>query len=257
MREWLRYGFVAAISSLTINGCSDANESEAPTGSDEQAWDSQGGNPTHATHSYLAEYAMGQLQGTYSELTTYRSAIIDGTNAEIHDLKLSDPTSEQIRQAVVGTNSACEKPEVAWYSAQYYYAHGNKHAAYWFLGLLLHYVADMGVPAHGFGVYHQSSPSDWDTFEVQALQRWYPSYSNINKSDPKYSNPASYVKFSGNWSTGDFSSTYPGSVYSRTFFSSSPFWASSKEKTFMQNRQGRTAVALKWAMASAMQHWNN
>ena len=43
---------------------------------------------------------------------------------------------------------------------------GHTRRAYFFLGALLHYVQDMGVPAYALLVYHQSSPSDWDNFEI-------------------------------------------------------------------------------------------
>ncbi len=221
----------------------------------EQGWDSQDGNPTHATHSYLTEYALDQLQGTYPELKTYRDTIVYASNREIHDAVLSDATLEQLRQNVGGNNWGCDHPEYIWGYAKYFYAKGDKYSAYWYLGWLMHFVEDSGVPGHAFHVYHQSSPSDWDTFEVQATQRWNPSYSSINKSNPNYTDPSSYVALSASWAASDFTSTYPGVTYYRTFFSSSPLWASSKEKTFISNRQGRTATAVKWAMQAAMANW--
>ena len=240
---------------VLLAGC--AGSHATPTVPDHQAaWDSQDGNPTHATHSYLTEYACNQLQGSYPELVTYRAKIVDGANREIHDIALSDPTQEALRIADGGNNWACSHPEVVWNTAKAKYAAGDKASAYWYLGILLHYVEDMGVPAHAFHVYHQSSPSNWDNFEVLAFQKWAPSYSSINKTDPGFSSPDQYVVWDGTWAAGDFNATWPGVTYKRTFFSTSWLWASSKEKTFMYNRQGRCAVATKWALQCALNHWN-
>ncbi len=251
----INIAILTAVSGVMF-GCSSTEKvsEEGSTDEQEQGWDSQDGNPTHATHSYMTEYALDQLQGTYPELKTYRDTIVYASNREIHDAALSDATLEQLRKNVGGNNWGCDHPEYVWGYAKYFYAKGDKYSAYWYLGWLMHYVEDAGVPAHAFHVYHQSSPSDWDNLEVQATQRWNPAY-GLNKSNPAYSDPSSYVAFSATWATGDFTSTYPGVTYYRTFFSTSPLWASSKEKTFISNRQGRTATAVKWAMQTAMTHW--
>src|SRR3982750_847351 len=51
-------------------------------------WDSQNWNPTHATHSYLTEWAIDQLKGQWPELQQYRTPLVDGANAELHELKV-------------------------------------------------------------------------------------------------------------------------------------------------------------------------
>lgn len=218
-------------------------------------WDSQDGNPTHATHSYLTEYAIDQLKATYPEVQTYRAQLIDGANREIHDLKVSNAEQEALRLAVGGNNWACDRPEIVWQTARQKYAAGDKSKAYWYLGILLHYIQDMGTPAHAFRVYHQSSPSNWDEFEVMAFQKWDPSYSAINRANPNFASPELYMLWNGEWAAQDFRDTWPGKTYTRTFYSTSWLWASSKEKTFMRNRQGRTAVATRWALQCAVTRW--
>lgn len=238
---------------LSLSGCAaDAQHDNVDPTATEQGWDSQDGNPTHATHSYLTEYAADQLKGTYPELVTYRARLVDGANREIHDLPLADAEQEALRQEVVGTNGACEHPERMWNHVVASYHAGDHAKAFWYLGIMLHYVEDMGVPAHALGVYHQSSPSDWDHFEVMALQRWYPSYANINRTDPHLANPSDYMAFSQNWTISDWQSAFPGVTYTRTYYSMSWWWASSREKTLMRDRQGHTATAVKWALQSAL-----
>lgn len=243
---------------LTLTACAGSAPTATnplPLDEHQAQWDSQDGNPTHATHSYMAEYAIDQLKATYPEVQTYRSQLVDGSNREIHDLPLSNPEQEALRIACGGNNWACAYPDVVWNTAKAKYAAGDKAKAYWYLGILLHYVQDMGTPGHAFHVYHQSSPSNWDEFEVMAFQKWYPSYSSINKTNPNFATPDQYVVWNGTWAASDFNATWPGKTYTRTFYSTSWLWASSKEKTFMRNRQGRTAVATKWALQSAVTHW--
>ncbi len=241
------------IAGLSLVGCAaDAQHEHVDPTTTEQGWDSQDGNPTHATHSYMTEYAADQLKGIYPELVTYRARLVDGANREIHDLVMKDAEQEALRHEFVGTNGGCEHPERVWNHVVASYHAGDHSKAFWYLGILMHYVEDMGVPAHALHVYHQSSPSNWDHFEVMATQGWYPSYSNINKSDPHLSNPSDYTAFSSNWTISDWQSMFPGVTYTRTYYSMSWWWASGREKTFMSNRQGRTATAVKWAMQSAL-----
>ena len=228
-------------------GCS----APADTDQSEEGWDSAGGNPTHATHSYLTEHALDSLAWEYPNLVTYRSEVVTGANLELHELPVKDPEQEKLRVEAGGTNGGCEHPEVYWQHAQERWRAGDEAKAYWFVGILLHFVEDLGVPAHALGVWHQSSPSTWDHFELLAFQQWSPSYASINESDPWYESPADYVAFSGDWTANDFHSTYPGVTYTRTFFSKTWLFASSKEKAFLRDREGRTATIATWALDAA------
>ena len=248
---------IALAAALSASGCaadtSATNADPAATAHTDEAWDSQGGNPTHATHSYLTEYAVDNLSGWYPELATYRSTIVDAANQELHELPITNnPEEEALRVEVEGTNWACNHPERAWAHAKASYAAGDKQKAYWYVGIILHWVEDMGVPAHAFHVYHQGTLGSQDNFELLGLQRWAPSYSAISASYPYFTSPSDYVAWSGTIAANDFNRTFPGQAYYRTFFSSSWFWISSKQATFFHNREGTTATIAYWALYSAV-----
>jgi hypothetical protein len=237
-----------AASSFVILACSAPADGLDQT---EQGWDSAGGNPTHATHTYLTEHALDSLEADHADLATYRSEILAGANLELHELPVKDAEQESLRVEAGGTNWGCERPEVYWAHAKERWLVGDRAKAYWFVGILLHFVEDLGVPAHALRVWHQNTPSTWDHFEVMGFQKWYPSYSAINQWDPWYADPADYVAYSSWWTATDFESEYPGVSYTRTFFAKTWLFASSKQKTFMRNRQGRTATVATWALEAA------
>lgn len=218
----------------------------------EQSWDSAGGNPTHATHSYLTEYALDSLEAAHVDLVTYRSDVVTGANLELHELAVQDAEQESLRVEAGGTNWGCEHPEVYWAHATERWLAGDRAKAYWFVGILLHFVEDLGAPAHAFHVWHEASPSTWDHFEVMAFQRWDPSYATIDQWDPWFAEPADYVSFSGGWTAADFEAEYPDVTYTRTFFSKTWLFASAKEKAFVRNREGRTATVATWALDAAV-----
>jgi hypothetical protein len=230
-----------------ITGCS----APADTDSTEQDWDSQGGNPTHATHSYLTEHALDDLSASYPDLVTYRANVVTGANLELHELPVKDAEQEKLRVEAGGTNGGCLRPEVYWNHAQERWLAGDKAKAYWFVGILLHFVEDMGVPAHALGVWHESSPTTWDHFELLGFQKWAPLYDSINWSDPYYASPADYVALSRQWTASDFHSTFPGVTYTRTYFAKTWLFAPSVQKTFVANREGRTATIATWALWAA------
>lgn len=229
-------------------GCSAPSDDvdQAPEG-----WDSAGGNPTHATHSYLTEHALDTLQDDYPELATYRSQVLTGANLELHELPVKDAEQEQLRVEAGGTNSGCEHPEVYWNHAQERWLAGDHAKAWWFVGILLHFVEDLGVPAHALHVWHENTPTTWDHFELLAFQHWGPSYDAIDRDDPWYASPADYVAESGDWAATDFHTSFPGVTYTRTFFAKTWLFAPSAQKTFMANRQGRTATVATWALECA------
>ncbi len=233
---------------LVILGCS------APVDGTEQTtegWDSAGGNPTHATHSYLTEHALDSLQDTHPNLATYRSDVLTGANLELHELPVKDAEQERLRVEAGGTNWGCEHPEVYWNHAQERWLAGDYAKAYWFVGIVLHFVEDLGVPAHALHVWHENTPTTWDHFELLAFQHWAPSYASINRDDPWYASPADYVAVSGDWAASDFRETFPRVAYTRTFFAKTWLFAPHVQKTFMQNRQGRTATVATWALEAA------
>lgn len=234
--------------SLGIFGCSAAADDVDQT---PEGWDSAGGNPTHATHSYLTEHALDTLEGYHPDLATYRTNVLSGANLELHELPVKDAEQEALRVEAGGTNWGCEHPEVYWHHAEERWVAGDRAKAYWFVGILLHFVEDLGVPAHALHVWHENTPSTWDHFELLAFQKWSPSYDAIDRDDPWYASPADYVAFSGDWAAGDFASTFPNIEYSRTFFAKTWLFAPKIQKTFLQNREGRTATVATWALECA------
>ncbi len=225
------------------------------TEADQQAWDSQHHNPTHATHSYLTEYAIQHVGTSYPEVLAYRDEILRGANSEVHELPTGDADLEAIRAEVEGTNAACKHPERLWAWADEDYRWGLHARAFFLLGILLHYVEDLGVPAHAFGVEHQGTWAEMDHFEWMATMKWSPDYTTVDRYNPNLATPDAYTSFSADWARTDFESAFPGETYTRTFFPMTWLFAKRKYTTFVKRRQGRTAVVARWALESAMRSW--
>jgi hypothetical protein len=251
----LRFASVLPLLALAACAVTPGSPSAENTGANEEAWDSQSGNPTHATHSYLTEYAVDHLSAQYPELATYKATIVKGANEELHELPISgDADLESLREAADGTNWSCNHPEVIWQLAQQAYESGNKDRAYFLTGIVLHWVEDMGVPAHAFHVIHQGTLTQADNFEILGLQRWSPLF-DIQYRDPGYYAPSDYLNVSSQWAQNDFHQTFPGQTYTRSFFSISWLWASSTQAHFVQEREGRTATVATWALRAAVQNF--
>jgi hypothetical protein len=226
------------------------------------AWDSESHNPTHSTHSYFTEWSIGQLQDNNPELTTYKEALIKGSNAELHELPIRDYEKklankysldlEALRLAHQGTNEGCNDIKGWWEDCIKAYKSGNKQQAYFFLGVILHMIQDMGVPAHANKVVHQGNLTEFDNFEFLAVSNWKPKYDDINKADPKLDEPWKYYEFSQAWTKEDAPDYHNRDTFSK-------FWitASSKEKNLLSNRQGRTCLIVKWTLESAINAFRN
>ncbi len=224
------------------------------TADEQQAWDSQHANPTHATHSYLTEFAIDAVGPMYPEVYDYRSYLVLGANTELHELPLTDPDLEKLRVRYAGTNAACRHPELVWQDANDAYQWGYTQRAYYLLGILLHYVEDLGVPAHALGVEHQGTWSDMDNFEWMALTRWAPDFST-SRWDPWLATPDQYTSESSQWTRDDFASSFPGATYARNFFPMTWVLVSRRYTTFVKQREGSSAIAASWALESAMRNW--
>lgn len=220
------------------------------------AWDSAGGNPLHATHSYLTEWGLDQLKAGAPELEAYRKYVIEGANTELHELALtSDKTKygldlEALRVKHKGTNEGCNDMEGWWNDALAAYKAGHKDQAYFILGIMCHMVEDMGVPAHANHVWHQGGASNFticDNFELMATFNWKPSFAAINRTDPGFTDPWKYYAFSQDWTHTD-APTYTD----RNKFSKTWLLASTAERTLVSNRQGRTANVVKWTLNSGV-----
>lgn len=213
-------------------------------------WDSAKLNPTHPTHSYLTEFAIDQLAGQHPELEAFRAQLIEGANTELHELPVSgiayglDLQAKRVEHR--GTNAGSDDVEGWWADAAEAHEAGETQRAYFLVGVMLHMIEDMGVPAHANGLYHQGSPTEFDNFEFMALSNWKPNFSDITKADPGYDEPWLYYGFSEAWTREDA----PGYTDTDSF---SKLWltASDEETDLLSNRQGRTAMVVQWALASA------
>ncbi len=214
------------------------------------AWDSARGNPTHATHSYLTEWAIKQLKGQFPEIHGFRKPLVDGSNQELHELKVKgwkygiELNAKRVEHK--GTNEGCDDIQGWWLDSRDAYQSGEKASAYFLLGILLHMIQDMGVPAHANKVHHQASLGQLDHFEIMAFSNWKPSFDGINQSDPWYAEPWKYYEFSRDWTVED-----APHYKSRTQFSKTWTFAKPEERALLSDRQGRTCHVTLWALQSA------
>lgn len=218
-------------------------------GSDEEAWDSQDGNPTHATHSQMAEFAIGHLAAKWPEVKTYEAAIVEGANLELHELRTK--TWNELRIEVGGNNWAADRPSVLWDHARASYAAGDKRSAYFYVGILLHYVQDMGVPAHAFHVIHQSSFGKQDHIEILGFFDFHADFSSEVTPDPALANPTDYVDWSGRTAREHFRSVFGDVTYTRTFFPQAYDDMTDVHWAFLRRREAECARATEYALRSA------
>lgn len=205
----------------------------------------------HPTHSYLTEYAIDQLAAKYPELEQYRDTIIEGANQEMHELPVTgtlygiDLNAARIKHK--GTNAGSDDMPGWWADALAAYTAGNKPQSYFLTGIMLHMIEDMGVPAHANGVYHQGDLTEFDNFELMALQKYDPDFADVNRKDPGYAEPWRYYRFSQAWTQADAPDYHDRSSFAKTWFT-----ATAAQKALVRNRQARTATVAMWALNAAM-----
>jgi hypothetical protein len=213
-------------------------------------WDSARWNPTHPTHSYLTEWAVDRLEHSFPELKTFRRPLLEGANQELHELRVKrwryGVDLDAKRVAHKGSNAGCEDIRGWWIDSRDAYQAGDQPRAYFLLGVMLHMIQDMGVPAHANDVYHRASLSLLDHFEIMAFSNWRPCFDSINKPDPSYAEPWMYYAFSRDWTRED-----APDYLSRTRFSRTWTFARPDERVLLSDRQGRTCHVTLWALQSA------
>ncbi|MGV8839251.1 MAG: hypothetical protein ACWA6X_02990 [Bauldia sp.] len=239
-RGKLRRPFLAAVAATAL--------AAAPA----DAWDSRNfPNVTHATHSYLTEFAIDQLAARHPELRVYAGAIIDGANTELHELPVTGVMYgvdlDAGRIAHQGTNEGTADIAGWWADALAAYRSGNREQAYFYVGIMLHMVEDMGVPAHAHGIHHQGNLTEFDNFEMMGLLNWRPDFAGVNRSDPGYSQPWRYYAFSQEWTLADAPDYRDTDTFATTWLT-----ASDAERALLANRQARTAMVAMWTLQSAL-----
>lgn len=204
----------------------------------------------HPTHSYMTEFAIAELRATFPELYQYRSALIDGANQELHELPVEGTLYgvdlDARRQAHRGTNAGSDDMQGWWRDAEAAYAAGDIERAYFFTGIVLHMIQDMGVPAHANSVYHQGTITEFDNFEAMALQKWDPDFKRVDRSDPGYDDPWRYYGFSQQWAAADAPGYDDPDSFSKTWLT-----ADDEEEQLVRDRQARTAAVTLWALRAA------
>jgi len=239
---------------MLMTSCSAATVDE-DTGFEEQHWDSEEGNPTHATHSTMAEIAVKVNRAALPEVAEYKKQIEEGANLELHELSLRGKKSEDfeaLRIEVGGNNWAADRPEILWSKAKTSYLAGDKAQAYVYVGIMLHYVQDMGVPAHAFHVIHQSNAMNWDHLEVLGFFDFHADMSTPPSTpDPNLEDPIQYIEWSGQMARDHFRTSYPGAEYSRTFFPRLYSEMTAEHWKFLRRREADCVWATSYALRSA------
>ena len=126
-------------------------------------------------------------------------------NQELHELPVEgvlygiDLDARRIQHK--GTNAGSDDVPGWWKDARAAYKAGNREQAWFLVGIMLHMIEDMGVPAHANGVYHQGNVKEFDNFEAMAAQKFDPDFSLVDRTDPVYADPSRYYAFSRNGRT--------------------------------------------------------
>jgi hypothetical protein len=107
-----------------------------------------------------------------------------------------DVDLEAKRRAHLGTNAGSDDVAGWWQESLAAYRADRMDQAYFFLGIMLHMVQDMGVPAHANGIPHQGKPGSFDNFEFMATFVWRPNFKDINRKDPAFRQPWRYYALS-------------------------------------------------------------
>ena len=229
---------------------------------DARAWDSaRFPNPSHATHSYLVECGLETMTGLEDEVAAHSKALKRGANTELHELEsgryekrmdrkygFRTPSVERLEARRLrhrGTNEGSADVEGWWKDSLEAYRSGNKRRAYFLLGVLLHMVQDMGVPAHAHHIYHQGTRSEFDPFEFLALKKWRPIFGAVDREDPRHAEPWKYYHVSQEW-TQAYAPNYDPAAFPKTWRK-----ATDTERAVVQNQQGRTCHVVAWTLQSA------
>ena len=210
-------------------------------------WDSGRWNPIGSTHSLFTGWAIDPLKSVPRTPAVPQAdhrrrepgvARVEGQGLEVRrqprcesDRGTRGPTKDVTTSGVGGPTAATPT------------CTGDKTGAYFLLGIMLHMIQDMGVPAHANRVHHQASLTGLDHFEIMAFLNWRPALDAIDRDDPAYPEPWKYYEFSGDWTRAD-----APDYRSRTQFSRTWTFARPEERELLRNRQGRTYQVTRWAL---------
>jgi len=219
-----------------------------------------------STHTRFTKWALRhvtQPEEMLREMRQHEREILDGGNTEAHGLPLNAAAEKKIRREygidladVIARHLEKEEepdaPADWWADSLGAYSAGDVKMAYYYLGVLLHMIQDIGLPSRANAAFHSRRMSDLDNFEYMAMfnwkiaEPWKPLRDDVNKADPDYSSPASYYSFNYKWTLEDAPSYDNGRM---------PLtWDKADEPTkdLLFHRQARTAHANLWALESAL-----
>lgn len=247
--RWLAFPLVA----LVVTSCATTTHAPDDEGEgQEHRWDSAKGNPTHPTHSIYAEYAIRTIGDESPDVRRYGASIVQGANLELHELRV-DEEFESLRQEIGGSNWAADRPEILWQRARASYAAGDRARAYLYVGIILHYVQDMGGPAHAFHVIHQNRPWNWDNVEMLGFHDFHGDLDGPPpaSTDPRLADPVSYIEWSAARTREHFQRAFPGATYHRTFIPGAYQDMGEQHWAFLRERQTSSARATAFALRAA------
>lgn len=204
-------------------------------------WDSYDGNPKSPTHTRITEWGLEQLRHEFPALYAHRHALIEGANAEMHAGTI-----------YCGSAYGSERPREWWRAAQDAWRAGNDGEYYLYLGVLLHLIQDMGVPACAHGIPHVppfSEPGNpnakYDHFELLAYNHWDPDFRSVNRTDPGLEEPWQYYETSRRWTLAD-TPGYDADACPKAWSA-----ASEEYRWLVRARQARTCAVTKWTLRCA------
>jgi hypothetical protein len=116
---------------------------------------------------------------------------------------------------------------------------------------MLHYVQDMGVPAHAFHVYHQSGPRDWDHLELLGFFDFHADLRTPGASDPGLANPVEYIEWSARTAREHFNASFPGAQYHRRYFPQAYDDLTEEHWAFLRRREADCARGTAFTLRSA------
>lgn len=200
----------------------------------------------------MMEYAVELVKTAAPEVKQFEKDLIRGVNMELHEVpRETNDYYEELRKEVQGTNWGANRPEVLWEKARLVYHNGHKDLAYFYVGVLLHYVQDMGVPAHAFHIIHQSTVGHRDNIEVLGFFDFRADFSTTATPDPQLENPADYVEWSAQTARQHFGDTFPGTTYTLDTFPQVYSEMTETEWAFLRRREADCARGTAYALAAA------
>ncbi|MGO7265028.1 hypothetical protein [Rhizobium leguminosarum] len=206
-----------------------------------------------STHTQITRAAFDEVVKSDGELFAHKRSLIAGANTELHDRPAAandygldlDKKRKEHKPKNGGTGDIAGW----WKDALTAYRNGNTERAYFLLGVVLHYVQDMGAPAGAKDINHGGNLSNFDSFELIAARNWQPSFKNPPE-DPEYADPSAYYAFARDLTKKEMPDYTETSSFSNTWLA-----ASAEEKKAVSRREGVAVLVTTWALRAALKEF--